>query len=110
MNRNYFLTGITELLILTILKHQDSYAYEITKIIQQESLELISISHATIYTAIYKLEKENYISEYSRTVGKKRVRVYYHLEQCGLEYLEQLSQNSNQLSKGVSLILESLNQ
>ena len=52
MSRNYFLTGITELLILTILKHQDSYAYEITKIIQQESLELISISHATIYTAI----------------------------------------------------------
>ena len=40
MSRNYFLTGITELLILTILKHQDSYAYEITKIIQQESLEL----------------------------------------------------------------------
>ena len=72
MSRNYFLTGITELLILTILKHQDSYAYEITKIIQQESLELISISHATIYTAIYKLEKENYISEYSRTVGKKK--------------------------------------
>ena len=109
MSRNYFLIGITELLILTILKHQDSYAYEITKIIQQESLELISISHATIYTAIYKLE-ENYISEYSRTVGKKRVRVYYHLEQCGLEYLEQLSQNYNHISKGVSLILESLNQ
>ncbi|MFR2750033.1 PadR family transcriptional regulator [Eubacterium ramulus] len=72
MSRNYFLTGITELLILTILKHQDSYAYEITKIIQQESLELISISHATIYTAIYKLENENYISEYSKKVGKKK--------------------------------------
>ena len=56
------------------------------------------------------LQSINYISEYSKTVGKKRVRVYYHLEQCGLEYLEQLSQNYTQISKGVSLILESLNQ
>ena len=71
MSRNYFLTGITELLILTILKHQDSYAYEITKIIQQKSLELISISHATIYTAIYKLEKENYILNTVERLEKK---------------------------------------
>ena len=71
MSRNYFLTGITELLILTILKHQDSYAYEITKIIQQESLELISISHATIYTAIYKLEKKIIFLNTVERLGKK---------------------------------------
>ena len=54
--RNYFINGITELLILSFLKNHDAYVYEITKSIEEKSGGLLSISQNTIYTATYKLE------------------------------------------------------
>ena len=110
MARNYFVTGITDLLVLSILKKQDSYAYEISKTIQQQSQGLLSISHATIYPAIYKLENDGYISEYSQTVGKRRVRVYYHLEKKGLDYLKDLLTAYQQVNQGVNSVLQFLDQ
>lgn len=56
--RNYFINGITELLILSFLKNHDAYVYEITKSIEEKSGGLLSISQNTIYTATYKLENE----------------------------------------------------
>ena len=100
--RNYFINGITELLILSFLKNHDAYVYEITKSIEE-------ISQNTIYTATYKLENEGKISEYSKLVGRKRTRIYYHIEDEGINYLEQLSNNYNNTINGVKTILDSLN-
>ena len=70
--KNNLITGITELLVLKILEQQDSYVYEIQKMINNNSEHLLSISLNTIYTVTYKLENENLISEYSKLVGKKK--------------------------------------
>ena len=94
--KNNLITGITELLVLKILEQQDSYVYEIQKMINNNSEHLLSISLNTIYTVTYKLENENLISEYSKLVGKKRTRVYYHLEETGKEYLTKITANYNQ--------------
>lgn len=107
--RNYFINGITELLILSFLKNHDAYVYEITKSIEEKSGGLLSISQNTIYTATYKLENEGKISEYSKLVGRKRTRIYYHIENEGINYLEQLSNNYNNTINGVKTILNSLN-
>lgn len=106
--KNYFINGITELLILSILQEQDSYVYEMTKMIEKESDNLLSISQNTIYTATYKLENEGKISEYSKLVGKKRTRIYYHIEEDGRIFLRELQQNYAQITKGVQNILDSL--
>ena len=94
--KNNLITGITELLVLKILEQQDSYVYEIQKMINNNSEHLLSISLNTIYTVTYKLQNENLISEYSKLVGKKRTRVYYHLEETGKEYLTKITANYNQ--------------
>ena len=107
-DRNYFINGITELLILSILKTHDSYAYEITKTIEQESNGLLIISQNTIYAATYKLLNDGKISEYSKLVGKRRTRIYYHLEDSGRSYLEELSQNFHNTILGVNTILSTL--
>lgn len=107
--KNFFIYGITELLILSILSKGDSYVYEITKTIASHSKELLAISQNTIYTATYKLEEEKLISEYSKLVGKKRTRVYYHIEPAGREYLEKICSNYQNVTKGVENILNSLN-
>lgn len=106
--RNYFINGITELLILSILYMRDSYVYEITKNIENDSNGLLCISQNTIYTATYKLQSEGKISEYSQLVGKKRTRVYYHIEPSGIDYLNELKQNYQNTISGVQSIVDSL--
>lgn len=104
-NKNYFINGITELLILSMLKSHDSYVYEIVKSITEFSGGLLTISQNTIYTATYKLENEGKISEYSKLVGKRRTRVYYHLEPLGEEYLCELLGNYIDTTNGVKNFL-----
>lgn len=107
--KNSVITGITDLLVLRILKEKgDTYAYEICKYVNNTSQERLTISANTIYTVVYKLENENMVSEYSKLVGKKRTRVYYHLEPAGETYLKQLLEDYENMVQGVSLIFNSL--
>ncbi|MFQ9514452.1 MAG: PadR family transcriptional regulator [Eubacterium sp.] len=107
--RNYFINGITELLILSILAKHDSYVYEIVKSITDNSHNLLFISQNTIYTAAYKLEEEGKISQYSKLAGKKRTRIYYRIEPSGKKYLNDLLLNYQCTISGVQNILDSLN-
>lgn len=107
--KNYFMNGITELLVLSLLRNKDSYVYEIVKSIEEMSGGLLEISQNTVYTATYKLVSEGKISEYNKTVGKKRTRVYYHLEPDGVDYLEELDYTYHRHTKGVNMLLGNLN-
>ena len=78
------------------------------KMINNNSEHLLSISLNTIYTVTYKLENENLISEYSKLVGKKRTRVYYHLEETGKEHLARITTNYNNMINGVNHIINFL--
>lgn len=106
--RNNFIIGVTELLILSILKNSDNYVYGITQDIAKYSDGLLAVPQATIYTATYKLERNGYISEYSTSVGKNRVRVYYHIEASGLNYLDKISQIYRRTYDGVEHVLAEL--
>lgn len=109
-SKNGLITGVTNLLVLSMLKNNgDSYVYEICKYITNSSKELLSISHNTVYTAMYKLEEENMISEYSQIVGRKRTRIYYHIEPAGKEYLKKLEKNYLDFSQGMECFFSSLN-
>ena len=107
-NRNYFINGITELLLLSLLENNDRYVYEIVKSINEFSGGLLDISQNTIYASTYKLENEGYIKEYSVCVGKRRTRVYYHLEPKGAEFLQQVKEQYFRTTSGVQNIMETL--
>lgn len=109
-SKNYFINGITELLILSILNCHDSYVYEIVKSIENFSEGLLTISQNTIYTATHKLENEGKITEYSKQVGKKRTRIYYRIEQSGREFLKEISQNYKNTTDGIQKIMNVMSQ
>ena len=109
VDRNYFINGITELLILSILEVSDSYVYEITRKIKKDSGGLLDISQNTIYTAAYKLCNEGKLTERTELVGKRRTRIYYHITEEGQLYLEELMQYYSQTTKGVHSVLSFLN-
>lgn len=109
-SKNYFITGVTELLLLTLLLRKDGYVYDVAKSVQELSGGLLSISPNTIYTVAYKLEQEGYISEYTKQVGRKRMRVYYRVEPAGRAYLEKICLQYQQVSGGVERFLRAAGQ
>ena len=76
-----------EMLILSILQYKDCYGYELTQIIKRLSDDVIDIKEGVLYPNLYKLLQTGYISSYDQLVNRK-VRVYYHLEESGKEYLK----------------------
>lgn len=107
-NRNNFITGVTEILILKLLINKDGYVYDLCKSIRELSDGVLEISQNTVYSSTYKLANENYISEYSKLVGKRRTRIYYHIEEKGLQYLKELESEYFQVTNGVQNIYSSL--
>lgn len=103
-SRNFFITGVTEILILKFLSLQDSYVYQMCKTIQEMSNNTLTISQNTIYSATYKLASEKYISEYSQLVGKRRTRIYYHIEEKGIEYLKKMETDYFQIANSIQTI------
>ncbi|MBE5938283.1 MAG: PadR family transcriptional regulator [Lachnospiraceae bacterium] len=101
------ISGTLDLLVLSLLKQKDTYAYEISKDILNYSEGLLELSLNSIYTVLYKFEKENMVTEYSILVGRKRTRIYYHLEPLGEEYLDALSKDYFRISEGVNKVLHS---
>ena len=78
-----------DMLILQLLKQRDCCGYEITNSIKELSDGVIDIKEGSLYPSLYKMVDKGYISSKDEYVNRK-LRVYYHIEDAGKEYLEQL--------------------
>lgn len=78
-----------EMLILSIIYNEDCYGFEITQKIKELSDGLIVIKEGTLYPTLYKLIDNGYITSEDKIVNRK-LRVYYHVEEKGKEYLKEL--------------------
>lgn len=58
-----------------------------------------------MYPILYRMMDKGYISDKPVKVGKRRTRVYYHLEDAGVERLAQARREYLPLSLGVLKIL-----
>ncbi len=85
-----------DLLILSVLKHKDMYGYELSKVISDKTNGYVVPKHGTMYPVIYKLIEDGYITSHT-VVVKNKARVYYHLEEKGKKYLQQLVQDYDNL-------------
>ncbi|MGX7013965.1 PadR family transcriptional regulator [Vagococcus silagei] len=81
--------GYNDSIILTLLKEEDSYGYEISKTIRERSNEKYIIKETTLYSAFTRLQKKGLIESYpgDETHGKKRT--YYHITDEGLDFLDE---------------------
>lgn len=98
--------GILEMLILKALCEKDLYGYQMADIINMKSCGKINIKEGSLYGPLYRLIDKQCISENKVLVGKRRTRIYFHIEQLGREYLQQLIDVYTRMNDGVSLILK----
>ena len=98
--------GILEMLILQLLSEEDMYAYQLTTEINARGEGEIEISELVLYPALKRMLEKGYLSERRETVCKKRVRVYYHLEQSGKEFLKLICTEYTKSMNGVKKIMK----
>ncbi len=94
-----------ELIALSILSEDDYYGYQIVQLIEEYSNGIIKLTEGSLYPALYRLEDHGYISSERRQVGRRMSRIYYHIENSGVNYLSELKTEYELLHSGIGNIL-----
>lgn len=105
-NTENFKRGCAELVALYLLSKEDMYGYQMTSAMEEISEGRFTMLEGSLYLILYKLVEAGYISTYSKLVGKKRTRKYYHLEELGREYLKKIMYEYDEVNLGIALLLD----
>ncbi len=101
-----FKKGSMEMLLLHVLHSKgDCYGYQLSQLIKDTSDGELNFPVGSLYPALYKLIDNKYITDYKKKVGKRLVRVYYHLEPSGLERLKELKAEYYATNKSIQQVL-----
>ena len=83
-----FRRGVMSLVILSLLKREDMYGYQLVQETEKSSGGRLTTQEGSLYPVLYKLLDQGLISDQKVQVGKRMTRVYYHLEPAGAQRLE----------------------
>ena len=97
--------GSVDLLLLTLLQEEDMYGYQICQELAHRSEGKYRLQESSMYPILYRLIEKGYITDRKELVGKRRTRVYYHLEETGKVYLQQALEDYLSTVGGVLQIL-----
>ncbi len=97
--------GTVELLVLTLLSKEDMYGYQLSQELTVRSNGLYTLAESSMYPTLYRLVEKGYITDRQQKAGKRRMRVYYHLEDIGKQYLDSIRKEYCQISQGIFYIL-----
>ena len=82
------LKGSLEIILLSLLKNNAMYGYEISKTIKSLTENSLIIGEGTLYPALKRLEEKNLIENYFIELDtSKKKRKYYKITQLGLNEL-----------------------
>ncbi|MDQ0271279.1 PadR family transcriptional regulator [Cytobacillus purgationiresistens] len=88
--------GSSSLLLLQLLEERDMYGYELVKELEKRSENEFSIKEGTLYPALHKLEKQEYIECYWQEQEKGPARKYYRITASGKEMLLEKTREWNE--------------
>lgn len=79
--------GSTSILVLQLLNERDMYGYELVKEIERRSDNNFQMREGTLYPALHKLEKQEYVECYWQEQEKGPARKYYRITEYGKNIL-----------------------
>ncbi|QIN91156.1 PadR family transcriptional regulator (plasmid) [Clostridium perfringens] len=79
------LKGSLEIILLSLLKNNAMYGYEISKEIKNITDNVLILGEGTLYPALKRLKEKNLIQDYFiETNSSKKKRKYYKITEAGL--------------------------
>ena len=99
--------GLSELMVLRLLKEQEMYGYEIVQAIAMRTREALTPGEGVIYPLLHALEKDGLLKSRRKTVGG-RSRIYYSLTARGAKRLSAMTDHWTALTDAVGLVLHAV--
>lgn len=99
------LQGTLDMLILKIVALGPIHGYGIVQRILQISKESLQVRQGSLYPALHRLEKRNWLKAEWKTTEGGRDAKYYSLTRAGRQQLEEETQSWERLCSAISLIL-----
>lgn len=91
--------GLLDVCVLSAIKSEDSYGYQIIKDIKP----YIDISESTLYPILRRLEAADMLTVRSAE-HNGRLRKYYHIEAAGLQRIEDFKEEWKQIMSIYSFV------
>lgn len=108
--KDNFKRGTAEMLLLHLLQNEDLYGYQITRAFKDKSKGIYTMGEAALYLVLYRLVEAGYITDYEKTVGIRRKRRYYHIEDSGREYFNRIKSEYFSVTKAIFSIMDMENE
>lgn len=104
-SRDEILQGTLDMLVLKALQLGPMHGWGITQRLEQGSKNVLQIGQGSLYTALYRLERQRFIaSEWGTSDNNRRAR-YYELTAAGRAHLAEERRAWNRMSRAVELVL-----
>ncbi len=98
--------GTLDLLILKTLSLEPKHGWAIAKRIQQLSNEVLKVKQGSLYPALYRIEKEGWITAEWRQTETGREAKFYALTKAGRAHLKKEVASWQRLSEAVNLVIQ----
>jgi PadR family transcriptional regulator, regulatory protein PadR len=97
--------GALEMMILRVLKRQPMHGYALVQHIKRSSKELLEIEEGSLYPALQRLLKEEFVkAEWGVSATNRRVR-NYKLTAAGAKHLEREVSSFERMLEGITRVL-----
>ncbi|RWZ60635.1 PadR family transcriptional regulator [Halobacillus fulvus] len=90
--------GSIEILLLSILAQEDCYGYQMTKKLRVLSEDAYQMNEGTLYPALKRLEKKEYVSSYWSSESAGGRRKYYSITEEGRTILARKLEDWKQIN------------
>ena len=84
--------GVLDVCVLTAIKNEDSYGYQIIKDVKP----YIELTESTLYTILKRLELAKMLTVYS-IEHNGRLRKYYSIKKTGLKRIEEFKEDFKEI-------------
>lgn len=103
--RDDLLQGTLDMLVLKALQLGPMHGWGITERLEQGSQHVLRVGHGSLYPALYRLERQGFVSSSWRTTENNRRARYYALTPAGRARLAEERRAWRRTSRAIDLVL-----
>ena len=93
------------MLVLKALQLEPMHGWGITERIEQWSQQVLQVNQGSLYPALYRLQRQGWITSSWRTTENNRRARYYALTEAGRRQLAAEQESWERLSQAVNLVM-----
>jgi PadR family transcriptional regulator, regulatory protein PadR len=103
--KNEFVQGTLDMLILKILSGGPLHGYAVANRIQQASQDFLKVEEGSLYPALHRMERRGWIEAQWGLSETKRKAKYYRLTATGRAQLKAAARNWNRIVEAIADVM-----